>query len=126
MGSTQIPMEKVQRNLSQGEICLSLKLPPYPHVVQRLRMSGAILPLLLYTFMTCTGTICLYFYVFGGAGEVRKSFTFEILTDSFQLIVTDKIFHSSIHTFIQSFIHSCIESLFFLSVFTPFVASSFF
>jgi hypothetical protein len=30
MGSTQTPMEKVPRNLSQGESGLNIKLAPYP------------------------------------------------------------------------------------------------
>ena len=73
------------------------------HVVQRLRMSGAILPLPLYTFMTCAGKICLYSYVSGGAGELRNSSTFEIPTAPFKLFISEKkIFHS----FIPSFIHS--------------------
>jgi hypothetical protein len=93
-----------------------------PHVVQRLRMSGAILPLLLYNFMTGTGTICPYFYVSGGAAELRNYFTFEILTAPFKLFVSEKkIFHSSI----PFFVHSLYHYSFFLS-FTPFVTSSFF
>jgi ABC-type siderophore export system fused ATPase/permease subunit len=84
--------------------------------VRRLRMSGAILPLLLYTFMTCTGTICLYSYVSGGAGELRNYFTFEILTAPFKLFVSEKkIFHSSI----LPFLHSFIVTLSFLSVVYP-------
>jgi len=79
-------------------------------------MSGAILSLLLYTFMTCTGKICLYSYVSGGAGELRNYFTFEIITAPFKFFVSEKkIFHSSIPSFTYSFI----VTLFFLSVVYP-------